>query len=412
MRVSLFGYGKTTRAIADLLGPCDFYDDHVTVPHKDEKGNRLLPPSLFDPEASDVEIPSPGFPPNHSLIQKARHLISEYDLFLSEQGRPFLSNSQSPIPDLYTIWISGTNGKTTTTQMVTHLLEDRGAVNGGNIGTPLAQMDTEAPIWVLETSSFTLHYTRFAKPDIYLLLPVTPDHLSWHGGEDAYLADKLKPLCSMREGEAVILPKSFEKRPTDGFKIPYEGIEDIAARFGIDPSRIEFEGAFLLDAVLALAVSKILFDEIDYGKMNAFKLEPHRQERIVDSRGRIWVNDTKATNIDATIQALIPWKERRIHLILGGEDKGVDLTPLFENLKNYDVQIYAIGKNRNRIEKLAQAYGIPCEVTEKLERAIEVIERVHTDASIALLSPAAASLDQFKSYAERGDLFKKIVSSF
>ena len=411
MRVSLFGYGKTTRAIAERLGPCDFYDDHVTVPHRDEQGNRLLPPSLFDPKASDVEIPSPGFPPSHPLIHQAKNLISEYDLFLSEEGKRYLSNPQSPIPNPYTIWISGTNGKTTTTQMTTHLLADRGAISGGNIGSPLAAMDPEKPIWVLETSSFTLHYTCFAKPDLYLLLPVTPDHLDWHGGEAEYVADKLKPLATMREGEAILFPEAFANTPTHGFRIPYRGTKDLARYFGIETEKIRFEGAFLLDAVLAMAVAKILFDTLDYDRINAFELEPHRQERLTDRKGRIWINDTKATNIDATIQALIPWQGRKIHLILGGEDKGVDLTPLFEALENYDVRIYAIGKNCERIAKLATEWGIPCKVCGTLEKAMESIDTRHTTQSVALLSPAAASLDQFKSYAERGDLFKKIISN-
>ncbi|WP_353661864.1 UDP-N-acetylmuramoyl-L-alanine--D-glutamate ligase [Hydrogenimonas sp. SS33] len=417
MTISLFGYGKTTRAIAKKLGPCDFYDDHVTVPHKDAEGNRLLPPSLFDPDRSDVEIPSPGFPPSHPLIAKAKHLISEYDLFLSERGRKIRETGSGnreweDFSRPYTIWVSGTNGKTTTTQMLTHLLADRGAVSGGNIGTPLALLDETRPLWVLETSSFTLHYTRLAKPDLYLLLPMTPDHLSWHGGEAAYLADKLKPLRSMREGEAILLPDAFADTPTEGFKIPYKETGAIARYFGIDVEKIDFEGAFLLDAVLAMGVAKILFDRVDYDKINAFRLEPHRQERVTDALGRLWVNDTKATNIDATVQALKPFKERPIHLILGGDDKGVDLTPLFETLKSYDLHIYAIGSNKEKVADLARRYAIPCEVSGTLERAVRAIAKVHDTRSVAILSPAAASLDQFSSYAERGELFKNIVSSF
>ena len=404
MRLSLFGYGKTTRAIADKLGPCDFYDDGITVPHKDEKGNRLLPPSLFDPKMSELEIPSPGFPPDHPLIQKARRLISEYDLFLSDQGQTIL-NTQP-----YTIWISGTNGKTTTTQMITHLLRDRGAISGGNIGTPLAAMDPGKPIWVLETSSFTLHYTRYAKPDLYLLLPITPDHLSWHGGEKAYIDAKLKPLTKMQEGEAILLPDTFADRPTAGFKIPYRNVRDLARYFGIETDQIRFRGAFLLDAVLALGVRKILFDSIDYDLINAFKLDPHRQEPLKDRLGRLWINDTKATNIDATIQALLPHRERKIHLILGGDDKGVDLTALFESLKKYDVTLYAIGSNADKIVDLAATSRIPCHRCDTLERAVQAIDKAHDSRSVAILSPAAASLDQFRSYAERGDLFKKYVS--
>ena len=410
MRISLFGYGKTTRAIAEKLGPCTFYDDGVTVPHRDEKGNLLAPPSMFDPEKSDLEIPSPGFPPGHELIKKARHLISEYDLFLGRVKESSPLNTQHATRNTpYTIWISGTNGKTTTTQMVTHLLRDRGAVSGGNIGTPLANLDPNAPVWVLETSSFTLHYTRYAKPDLYLLLPITPDHLDWHGGEAAYIADKLKPLAAMREGEAILLPEAYADTPTRGFKIPYADAESLAGYFGIETEKIRFEGAFLLDAVLALGVSKILFDTIDYDAINAFRLDPHRQERVRDRHGRLWINDTKATNLDATIQALALHRGRPVHLILGGEDKGVDLAPLFEALRNYDLHIYAIGKNAEKLAALAETRAIPCTLCHTLERAVAAIDTAHTEKSVALLSPAAASLDQFKNYAERGDFFKKLV---
>ncbi len=406
MRISLFGYGRTTRAIARRLGVCTFYDDRVVVPHRDNEGHFLLPPSLFDPDRSDMEIPSPGIPPSHPLIAKARHLISEYDLFLGDRASPLFLSSSRP----YTIWISGTNGKTTTTRMITHLLAHRGAVSGGNIGTPLADMETTKPIWVLETSSFTLHYTRYARPDLYLLLPVTPDHLSWHGGEAAYLAAKLKPLAAMKEGQGILLPQSLADTPSEGFKIGYDSYERIAHYFGIDCGRIPFEGIFALDAVLALGVTKILFDEVDYDRLATFRLDPHRQERFYDAKGRLWIDDSKATNLDATIQALAPHRDKKIHLILGGDDKGVDLTPLFDALKGYDVILYAIGANSERLSELARRYDLPLHRCHTLDQAVERIDALHDAHSVALLSPAAASLDQFASYAERGDRFKEFVS--
>ena len=298
-RISLFGHGITTRAIAERFGPCTFYDDKVHKPFTDEHGNLLRPSSMFDPRYSDLEIPSPGIPPEHPLIRQAKNLVSEYDLFLSKDHSPF-SILHSP----FSVWITGTNGKTTTTQMMTHLLGDKGAVSGGNIGLPLAAMRPEAPIWVLETSSFALHYTRKATPDLYIVLPITPDHLSWHGGFDAYLDAKLSPLQRMREGEAILLPREFAQTPTDGFVIPYDGPEDLAAYLGIDTAKVIFKGAFLLDALLAMAVDKILYDRIDYDRINAFTLDPHRQEEFTDARGRLWVNDTKATNLDATRAAM------------------------------------------------------------------------------------------------------------
>ena len=403
--LTFFGYAKTTKAIAKRFGTATFFDDKIVVPHKDDEGNLLLPPSLFDPQKSKLEIPSPGFPPNHPLIKQSKNLISEYDLFLSSHFQR-LTN----VP--FSIWISGTNGKTTTTKMVTHLLKERGAISGGNIGVPLAQMDEMSPIWVLETSSFTLHYTKYAKPDIYLLLPITPDHLKWHGGLKEYIKDKLSPLKKMREGEAVILPNEFSNEKTDGFKITYKSYIDLAKYFGIDIKKLNFKGVFLLNATLALAITKTLFDEIDYEKINSFKLDPHRQERIVDSKGRLWINDSKATNIDATIQALTPFKDKKILLILGGDDKGVDLTPLFLALRSYDVTIFAIGKNCKKIAELSNKHKIECRIKQMIENAVADINKIHNLNSVAILSPAAASLDQFSSYIERGSIFKKLIRSF
>ncbi|MDQ1325133.1 MAG: UDP-N-acetylmuramoylalanine--D-glutamate ligase, partial [Campylobacterota bacterium] len=187
MKPTLFGYGLTTKAIAHALGGgCTFFDDNVKKPYTDEEGNRLFPSHLFDPDASELEVTTPSLKPTHPLIQNAKHLLSEYDYFLGNEE--LVMSNEQPIkhPNShdsfegqkpFTIWISGTNGKTTTTQMLTHLLQKRGAVSGGNIGTPLAALNPDAPIWVLETSSFTLHHTHSASPDIYLLLPITPDHL-------------------------------------------------------------------------------------------------------------------------------------------------------------------------------------------------------------------------------------------
>jgi len=189
----IFGYGKTTKAIVEKFGNCQVYDDKFSAVTFDKKGNEFLPPEMFKPQSSKLEVTSPGIPPSNHLIQKAQNLMSEYDLF---------SNIMP-----YSIWITGTNGKTTTTNMLQHLLEKRGSQEGGNVGNPLAKLDTDAPIWILETSSFTLHYTNIATPNLYIILPISPDHISWHGSFEEYEKAKLKPLQTMREGEAVILPK-------------------------------------------------------------------------------------------------------------------------------------------------------------------------------------------------------------
>ena len=393
--IACFGYGKTTRAIAKAYGPCTFFDDKVTKPFTDEDGNKVKPISEFETRAFTHEILSPGFPPSHPLIQKATHLISEYDFFASKMP--------------YSIWISGTNGKTTTTQMIEHLLRDKGAISGGNIGTPLAEMSLDAPLWILETSSFSMHYNKIARPNIYALLPVSPDHLSWHGGMEAYCEAKIKPLSVMKEGEAIILPKMFADVPTKGFKIVYETEHDLAKYFGFDVSRIKFKGAFLMDALIAMGIDKILYDRCDYDKINSFILDPHRQEEFRDASNRLWVNDSKATNIDATLAACRTYADATIHLVLGGDDKGVNLEELFVALKVYDVHVYTIGSNALRLEALCLQYAIPCTLCHTLDVAVEQISKSHTKETIAILSPAAASLDQFSSYSERGNLFKELA---
>jgi UDP-N-acetylmuramoylalanine--D-glutamate ligase len=404
MKPTLFGYGLTTKAIAKKLGGgCTFFDDNAKEPYEDEYGNHILPSALFDPQKSQLEVTTPSLKPHHPLIQSAKHLLSEYDYFLDEKR--IMQHEKLP----FTVWISGTNGKTTTTQMITHLLEKRGAVSGGNIGTPLAELDTNAPIWVLETSSFTIHHTHTASPNIYILLPITPDHLDWHGTSKAYEADKVKPLMTMREGELALVPKGLTLPKTAAYVVEYDTNDFLADYFHLDATQLHYKGAFLQDALLALAVSKVLFDEVDYDLINAFKRDAHRQEEIHDARGRLWVNDSKATNLDATIQAVKAYADRHIHLILGGDDKGVDLTPLFETMQGLTLTLYTIGANSDKLLTLSHRYQIDIVPSQNIQNAVANIAKIHTKESLALLSPAAASFDQFNSYKHRGETFMQLV---
>ena len=142
--MTLFGYGKTTKAIAKKFKNCTIFDDSFCAPSTDRYGNILLPSSSFNPNNSKLEITSPGIPPSHPLIQKAQNLQSEYDLFKDVMPR--------------SIWISGSNGKTTTTKMINFLLPDSQA--GGNIGLPLADMDSNKALWAVS-------YTHLTLPTIY-----------------------------------------------------------------------------------------------------------------------------------------------------------------------------------------------------------------------------------------------------
>ncbi|EJA9823178.1 UDP-N-acetylmuramoyl-L-alanine--D-glutamate ligase [Campylobacter coli] len=400
MKISLFGYGKTTQAIAknlvDKFGPFNIYDDHFQEENKDEWGNRLLNPKNFDEKLSELEIPSPGFPPNHTLIKKAKNLQSEYDFFYDAMPK--------------SIWISGTNGKTTTTQMATHLLSHVGAIMGANVGFPLAELDLNAKIWILETSSFTLHYTHTAKPEIYALLPISADHLSWHGNFENYVKDKLSVLERMNECDIAILPEIYAKTPTKAYIISYKDEFDLAQKMNINIEKISFKSPFLLDAVMALSIEKILLDTLSYELLNHFVMEKNKLEELQDNQGRLWVNDTKATNENAVMAALKRYKDKKIHLIIGGDDKGVDLSTLFDFMKDFNIELYAIGVSTQKMLDYALKANLKAHKCEFLENAVQEISKVLKNNEVALLSPACASLDQFSSYAQRGEKFKEYVS--
>lgn len=398
MKKSLFGYGKTTKAIAKNVkfdGVWDIYDDKFNEISKDEFGNNLLPVSEFDPLKSTLEIPSPGFPRTHELVKKAKNLISEYDYFKDTAS--------------IKIWISGTNGKTTTTQMAGLVLKNNDAVIGGNVGEPLANLDKLAKFWILETSSFTIYYTKFATPQIYALLPITPDHISWHGSFEEYEKTKLKPLSMMNKDSVAIIPKKYNDIKSKAKIYFYEDESDLAKICGANLKDIKFKVPFLIDALLALCIEKFATNSLNLDLLNTFKIDKNRVEEFKDSKNRLWVNDTKATNLDAVIQALKRYRDKKIHLILGGDDKGVDLTPLFENFKGYNLEIYAIGSNTLKILNLALKFNIKAYKCEFLQNAVKNIDINLKNDEVALLSPACASLDQFSSYEERGNLFKKFV---
>ncbi|GAA7002593.1 hypothetical protein Kyoto22A_11360 [Helicobacter pylori] len=202
-------------------------------------------------------------------------------------------------------------------------------------------------------------------------------------------------------------------------KIFFDKSEEVLERLKIPSNALFFKGAFLLDAALALLVYEQFlkiknlkwqdYRENALKRLNAFKIGSHKMEEFRDKQGRLWVDDSKATNIDATLQALKTFKNQKIHLILGGDIKGVNLTPLFEEFKNHEISLYAIGSSAFIIQSLALEFNVSCQVCLELEKAVQEIKSVLSQNEIALLSPSAASLDQFSSYKERGERFKAFV---
>jgi len=379
----ILGKGQTANALKKRFPNAKLFDDTNL--------------EEFDKNSSEITVVSPGIPPYHKLVKFSKNLISDYDLFYEDM--PF------------SIWVSGTNGKTTTTQMIQHLLEKYNCVYGGNIGVPVSQLDNSKKIWILETSSFTLHYTNKAKPNIYVLLPIREDHITWHTSFEEYKKAKLKPLMFMQENDIAIIPSEFKDIKTDAFVITYNNSDDICNYFGFKKDKVDFKEPFLLDALLAMSVRKILFDDINYGLINQFKIDKHKIEEFKDSKNRLWIDDSKATNIDATINALVSYKNSNIHIILGGDDKGANLEPLFENIQNLNIEVYSIGSNSQKIVDLCSKFNIKVHKCDFLENAVKLIDINMAKNSIGFLSPAAASLDQFSSYIHRGEEFKKYVQN-
>ena len=382
-KIRILGKGITALALKDKFPNATLYDDNDF--------------NEYDLNSNEYTVVSPGIPPYNKMVLNSKNLISDYDLFASVM--PF------------SVWISGTNGKTTTTQMCQHLLKEYSSIYGGNIGVPLSHLDQKAPIWILETSSFTLHYTNKTKPNIYILLPISEDHITWHGSFEEYKNAKLKPLSLMNENDIAIIPENFKNFKTNAHVITYKNSDDLCEHFNINKSNIKFKEPFLLDAILAMAVRKIIFDEINYDLINEFVIDKHKVEEFKDKKNRLWIDDSKATNVDATINAIVPYKDKSIHIILGGDDKGANLLPLFENIKNLNISVYAIGSNTEKIVKYCNEYNINVKSCTYLNLAVAKINLALDEKSIAMLSPASASLDQFKSYAHRGDEFKKLVGS-
>jgi UDP-N-acetylmuramoylalanine--D-glutamate ligase len=382
----ILGKGKTALAIKNLYPEAILYDDNDI--------------DSFDQNSDELTVVSPGIPPYNRLVTSSENLISEYDLLLDKS--------------IYSIWISGTNGKTTTTSMIGRLLEDDGFKLGGNIGIAVANLIKENyKKLILETSSFTLHYTNQAKPNIYILLPISEDHISWHTTFKDYEQSKLKPLSFLTTEDIAIIPSIYKDIKTKAKVYCYDNSIDLANQFNIDITQINFKEPFLLDAILALVCEKLYKDTISYQKINSFIQDAHKLEQFKDKKNRVWVDDSKATNVDATIQALKTYEDKKIFLILGGDDKGADLKPLFEKLQYYNVEIYSIGSNAKRLKELSASYNIVCVVSDLLENAVASISKSHSfndQNSVALLSPAAASLDQFSSYKDRGDKFKQFIS--
>jgi UDP-N-acetylmuramoylalanine--D-glutamate ligase len=377
--------------------------------------------------AQDLIVPSPGVPTDDKFLMLARSkgitVWSEIEL-----AYRFLEGKL--------IGITGSNGKTTTTTLVHHILK-AGAMRAylaGNVGTPLIseveKMDAGS-VAVAELSSFQLELIEKFRPNIGALLNLTPDHLDRHKTMEAYAAAKARIFENQTEMDAAILnaddnasakyaPKkpqvfwfSRQKRVAQGACL--HGDEIVVVHHGKeDPvmkaAEIPLAGAHNLENVLAAVIIARLagVDCATIAKaVKSFAGVEHRLEFVADIRGVRYYNDSKATNVDATLKALDAFPGR-ILVILGGKDKGSDYTVLQKPLRERAILALLIGAAAEKIEEQI-AGSVAIERAGTLERAVEAATMAARSGDVVLLAPACASFDQFENYEQRGRVFKQLV---
>ena len=380
----------------------------------------------------DLIVVSPGVPVDAPPLVQARALgesvIGEIELAAQFLPGPIVA-------------ITGSNGKTTTTTLAGEIMTAGGlaALVGGNIGTPaiaLAERATPETVIVLEISSFQLETIHTFRPKVAVVLNVTPDHLDRHRTFDAYVNAKARifenqqasdfavlnaddPTCVTMAGrtKAQVFWFSRQKEVERGAWVR-DGNVLFRDRSGqkeiLQVSEIPLKGAHNLENVLAAVCAGALMGCAPVKIRQAvqgFKAVEHRLEFVATVRGVDYYNDSKATNVDATIKALESFPAN-IHLILGGKDKGSDYTVLNDLLRQRVKRVYTIGAAAAKIESQivsAKSGGPELVHAETLENAVRKAHAAAVAGDVVLLAPACASFDQFKNYEHRGQVFKEIV---
>jgi UDP-N-acetylmuramoylalanine--D-glutamate ligase len=375
----------------------------------------------------DFIIPSPGVPADEAHLQAARAkgitIWSEIELaYRFMKGR--------------LIGITGSNGKTTTASLVEHILKTAGmqTILAGNIGTPLIGcVDTmkDDTCIVVELSSFQLELIGTFRPNIGVFLNLTPDHLDRHHTLEAYGAAKARLFENQTGEDAAILnaddvattpyapplPRVYwfsrKQRVAQGAYV--RGEEIVFRQDGAEETLLKLEdiplaGAHNVENILAAAAAARLAGApsaaIAKGVRSFVGVE-HRLEFVAEIAGVRYYNDSKATNVDATLKALDAF-HGRILIILGGKDKGSDYTALQRPLREKAILALLIGAAAEKIEKQI-AGSVALERAETLERAVETASHAAQRGDVVLLAPACASFDQFQNYEHRGRVFKDLV---
>ncbi|WP_415718692.1 UDP-N-acetylmuramoyl-L-alanine--D-glutamate ligase [Maridesulfovibrio sp.] len=352
---------------------------------------------------ADVIIASPGIPARKiapfigNLPERA--IISELEMASWFANEPKIA-------------ITGTNGKTTTTALIEHILRESGRepFAGANYGTPLSEFiyeDRKADVLVLEVSSFQLQNCRLFRPKAAILLNIAPNHLNYHEDMDEYLAAKLKIFERQSAEELAILPADMkdELDPASFTNAEVKWFD--GSTFPEQPNlpghhnRLNIEAAWL-----ALEKIGLTREEFEAG-LKTFKGKPHRIQNIGTVNGVRFIDDSKGTNLDAVRAALNSF-EGPVRLLLGGVFKGGDVKELLPAMHGKVVEVGLFGDGREHFEPaLKDDFKISWH--ENLEKAVKTLFANAQAGETILLSPATASFDAYSGYEARGDDFKRIM---
>jgi UDP-N-acetylmuramoylalanine--D-glutamate ligase len=382
----------------------------------------ILNADIGDPTHIDLigfagVVVSPGVPLNrHPIAGHAREahvpVIGDVELF---------AEARAELPSHRVVGITGTNGKSTVTALVTHMLETAGipALAGGNIGLPILSRDPlpEGGVYVLELSSYQIDLSHSLACDIAVLTNLSPDHLDRYDGFAGYAASKARLFSLQHRDQVAIVATDDDPSKMIAGRINHR-LHRVSAK-DIDPADQARWPALqgphnAQNAVCAIAVCRVLGlndEQIERG-LATYKSLPHRMELVGEVGGVRWFNDSKATNAASAAPALAafpPAPDQRLHWIAGGQAKGDGLSacrPWFPNVK----RAYLIGE---AMEAFAAEIGdaAPVERSGDIATAVRQAAANAAPGDIVLLSPACASFDQFKDYEQRGDAFRELVQA-
>ena len=379
--------------------------------------------------SADEVIKSPGIPKEAPMIQKlmaqGTHIISEIEF----AGR--YTNSKM-------ICITGSNGKTTTTSLIYHIFKKAGYDAGlaGNIGRSLALQVAEDPheYYIIELSSFQLDNMYDFRANIAILLNVTPDHIDRYDFKFENYADaKMRITQNQTADDSFIfwnddpvIKKEMEKFDIHAVRCPFSEIKEDASVAYIEEGeyKLEYPTPFNMEqeelsltgkhnlynslaAGLAANISGIKKDVIRQS-LSDFPGVEHRLEKVCKVRGVQYVNDSKATNVDACWYALESMKTPVV-LILGGKDKGNDYSHIFDLVKEKCVGLVYLGADNTKLHNNFDAFGIPVRDTHSMADCVKACYEMAKPGDTVLLSPCCASFDLFKNMEDRGTQFKELV---